>query len=136
VLTSLALTGTSTLASSSDASIEAAAAWIRWLPAGLPAAGYVRLINTGDKAMYLISAASPDFEEVSLHRTVEHGGTVSMVTVGKLLIGPHSTIELGANSYHFMLMRPRNPLQPGGHVPVTLSFLGSESLTVQFEVRK
>ena len=135
-LASLALAGICRAASSSAAPIEVAAAWIRWLPAGVPAAGYATLINTRDKAMYLISAASPNYEEVSLHRTVERGGTVSMVPVEKLFIGPHSTLDLGANSYHFMLMRPLKPLQPGDHVPVMLRFLGGASLTVEFEVRK
>ena len=43
-------------AGSSEAPIEVSAAWIRWLPAGLPAAGYATLVNTGDTPVSLISA--------------------------------------------------------------------------------
>ena len=133
---SLSLAGPLVAAGSPEAPIEVAAAWIRWLPAGLPAAGYATLVNTGDTPVYLISASSPGYEDITLHRTVERGGTVSMVPVEKLTIDPHSSLDFAASAYHFMLMRPRMPLAPGDHVPITLRFLEGTSLTAQFELRK
>jgi periplasmic copper chaperone A len=133
---SLLLARSSAVAGSPEAPIEVATAWIRWLPAGLPAAGYATLVNRGDKPMSLISASSPDYEDITLHRTVERGGTVSMVPVEKLTINPHSSLNFAAGAYHFMLMQPRKPLTPGDHVPITLRFLEGPSLTVQFEIRK
>jgi copper(I)-binding protein len=50
-------------------------AWIRSLPAGLPAGGYIRLSNVGDTAVNLVAASSPAYAEVSIHRSVESGGT-------------------------------------------------------------
>ena len=133
---SLSLASPCAAAASPGAPIEVTAAWIRWLPAGLPAAGYATLVNTGDTPVSLISASSPDYEDVTLHRTVERDGTVSMVPVEKLTIDPHTSLSFAASDYHFMLMRPRKPLAPGDHVPVTLRFLEGAPLTVQFEVRK
>ena len=46
-------------------------AWIRWLPAGLPAGGYMSLTNRGDAAVNLVAASSPAYAEVSIHRNVE-----------------------------------------------------------------
>src|SRR5271169_4361505 len=59
-------------AAPSDLTIEDA--WIRWLPANLPAAGYVRIRNAGAAPATLIGAASPAYTRVSLHRSAEQGG--------------------------------------------------------------
>jgi copper(I)-binding protein len=49
-------------------------AWIRWLPADLPAAGYVRMTTRAPRAVTLVGAASPAYAHVSLHRSVTEGG--------------------------------------------------------------
>src|ERR1700761_1385779 len=53
-------------------------AWIRLLPAGLPSAGYLTLVNDGDTAAILRGATSPNFEDVSIHQTVRDGARVGM----------------------------------------------------------
>ncbi len=112
------------------------AAWIRWLPAGLPAGGYMSLTNIGDTAVNLVAASSPAYAEVSIHRSVESGGTITMQPVTQITIEPHSRVDFAAAGYHFMLMQPAKPLEPGGHVPISLRFADGSSLEVQFEVRK
>lgn len=111
-------------------------AWIRWLPSDLPAAGYTTLANTGDRTVNLIGASSPDYGDVSLHRNYTRAGTVEMMPVDQIPIGPHSSLNFAATGYHMMLMQPHRPIKPGDHVPITLRFAGGSSLTVSFEVRK
>lgn len=111
-------------------------AWIRWLPAGLPAGGYMTLTNLGDTAVNLVAASSPAYAEVSIHRSVGSGGTVGMRPVAQITIEPHSSVDFAAAGYHFMLMQPIKPLEPGDRVPIALRFADGSSLTVQFEVRK
>ncbi len=111
-------------------------AWIRWLPAGLPAGGYMSLTNMGDTAVNLVAASSPAYAEVSIHRSVENGGTIVMQPVAQITIEPHSGVDFSAAGYHFMLMQPTKPLEPGGRVPISLRFADGSSLEVQFEVRK
>jgi copper(I)-binding protein len=111
-------------------------AWIRWLPANLPAAGYATLTNIGEKPEILIHATSPDYGEVSLHRNRNEGGSIEMVSVTEITINPHSSLSFTAAGYHMMLVRPNKPLKPGDHVPITLRFVGGSSLTVPFDVRK
>ena len=41
------------------ATITVSDAWVRWLPANLPAGGYVTLRNTGIRAQTLTGATSP-----------------------------------------------------------------------------
>ena len=116
--------------------IQVVEAWIRWLPAGLPAGGYVTLTNTGAKPVNLIAASSPDYGEVSIHHSIHRGGTIEMVPVERITINPHSSLNFAATGYHFMLMQPSKSRVPGDHVPITLRFADGASLTVQFEVRK
>ena len=111
-------------------------AWIRWLPAGLPAGGYMSLTNMGDTAVNLVAASSSAYVEMSIHRSVESGGAVAMRPVAQITIGPHSRVDFAAAGYHIMLTQPIKPLEPGGHVPITLRFADGSSLTVQFELRK
>jgi hypothetical protein len=116
--------------------IQVEDAWIRWLPANLPAAGYATLTNIGDRPEVLIAASSPDYGEVSLHQSRNHGGSVEMVPVDRITVAAHSTLSFAVAGYHMMLMQPAKPLKPGDRVPITLRFAGGSSLTVDFEVRK
>jgi copper(I)-binding protein len=111
-------------------------AWIRWLPAGVPAGGYATLTNTGDKPMMLIAVSSPAYGEVSIHRSVERQGMMEMRPVAQITIVAHSSLNFAASGYHFMLMQPSRSVKLGDRVPITLRFADGRSLTVQFEVRK
>ncbi len=124
------------LAPAATPGLRVDAAWIRWLPAGLAAGGYMSMSNLGDTAVSLVAASSPVYAGVSIHRSVESGGTVTMRPVAQITIEPHSRVDFAAAGYHFMLMQPLKPIEPGDHVPIVLRFAGGTSLTVQFEVRK
>jgi len=115
--------------------VRADNAWIRWLPEGLPAAAYLTLTDSGDAPAVLIGASSPSYGSISLHRSVETGGTMSMVPVEKITINPHSSLDFGLAHYHMMLMQPKAGVRPGAHVPITLSFVDGTALEVDFEVR-
>jgi copper(I)-binding protein len=92
--------------------------WIRWLPAGVPAAGYLTLVNAGDRSLALIAAESADFGSVTIHRSVAREGITRMEEVKEIAVGPHSRLDFGEQ------------------VPITLHFRDGTSLTIPFEVRK
>jgi periplasmic copper chaperone A len=110
-------------------------AWVRWLPAGVPLAGYLTVTNLGDAPITLVGASSSAFGEISLHRSIESGGQVWMSPVERLTIGPHARLEFAATGYHLMLMRPGAPIEPQARVTIVLHFEGGASLAVPFEVR-
>jgi copper(I)-binding protein len=110
--------------------------WIRWLPAGVPAAGYLTLVNTGDESLALIAAESADFGSVTIHRSVAREGIMRMEEVEEIAVGPHSRLDFGAQGYHLMLMNPQRPLEAAKQIPITLRFRDGTSLTIPFEVRK
>jgi len=111
-------------------------AWIRWLPANLPAGGYLTVANRGGRAVVLVGASSPDYAGVGLHRSVIQGGLSKMQPVERIVIAPHSTLAFRATGYHLMLTTPTRPVAPGARVPITLHFADGRSLVVNFEVRK
>jgi periplasmic copper chaperone A len=127
-------TAASTLASEAQA-VQIKAAWIRWLPGGVPLAGYATLANVSDQPVVLTSVTSNAFHDLSLHQTQQAGGTVRMSPLERISVAPHSTLDFEARGIHLMLMQPRATLDPRGEIPITLHFADGSSLTVQFQVR-
>jgi copper(I)-binding protein len=115
--------------------VRTKAAWIRWLPGGVPLAGYATLANVSDQPIVLTSATSAEFNDLSLHQTLQTGGTVRMSPLERISIAPHTTLDFEARGIHLMLMQPREPLDPRGEIPITLHFADGSALTVQFQVR-
>jgi copper(I)-binding protein len=116
--------------------IQVLAAWVRWLPAGLPRAGYLTLANTGDKALRVVAVSSPSYRDVSLHRTVTHGDVEDMVPVKELTLEPHKTLEFETTGYHLMLMQPTASADTSTRISIALQFSDGSVLTVPLEVRK
>src|SRR5580704_17185782 len=102
--------------------VQIKAAWIRWLPGGVPLAGYATLANVSDQTLTLTSATSPAFHDLSLHQTLQSGGTVRMSPLDRVSIAPHTTLDFEARGIHLMLMQPRETFDPHGLVPITLHF--------------
>jgi copper(I)-binding protein len=122
-------------AAAPPATIAVSDAWVRWLPANLPAGGYVTLRNTGIRAQTLTGATSPDYAEISLHQSVQRDGVSQMQPVAQIEIAPGHALSLAAGSYHLMLEQPTRPLKPGDEVSITFHFAGGSSTTAQFAVR-
>jgi hypothetical protein len=111
-------------------------AWIRWLPAQLPAAGYATLRNLSAQPVTLIGASTSDYATAMFHESRDQHGIEKMLPVDPILIRAHAEVRFAPAGYHIMLMEPQRAIQPGDHVLLTLHFAGGQSLPVQFEVRK
>jgi periplasmic copper chaperone A len=115
--------------------VQIKSAWVRWLPGGVPLAGYATLANLSDQPAVLTSATSDAFHDLSLHQTLQSGGTVRMSPLERITIAPHTTLDFEARGIHLMLMQPRAAFDPHGEVAITLHFADGSSLTAQFQVR-
>jgi len=122
-------------ASSWAADLTVSGAWIRQLPAGAPAGGYFTLHNHGSRATELVGASSPDYAMVMLHKTVENGGTSTMVGVDSIELPAGGAISFSPGGYHLMLMHAKRRFELGSRVPVTLRFDDGRTLDADFEVR-
>ncbi len=116
-------------------SLDVKDAWIRWLPAGLPGAGYMTVTNPGSVERVLVGADSPDFGEVGIHQSRVANGMNSMLPVASLALAPHATLRFAEGGYHLMLMRPRRDLHPGDRVTVVLHLQDGGAVAVEFRVR-
>jgi copper(I)-binding protein len=117
------------------ADVQVDDAWIRWLPADVPSAGYMTLVNKGSADRVLTAVTSPAYGEVSIHQSLEDHGVSSMRPVGAITLKPHAVVHFSEGGYHLMLMQPRRPLHPGDKVVMTLRFAEGPPLDVVFSVR-
>ncbi len=108
---------------------------VRWLPSGLPAAGYVTLSNAGDKPVDLVSVSSPDYGSTMLHQTVSNGTTETMIMVDRLTIPAHGSATISPGNYHLMLMQAKHTIAPGDTVHLKLKFSDGETLDTPFMVK-
>ncbi len=136
LLGAVALGFTSGAFAQTPAPIRVTDAWIRWLPAGLPAGGYMILHNDSDHPVALEQASSPDYGQTMLHHSEMQNGTMRMLPVHSVEVPAHGQLEFKPGGYHIMLMQPRHDLHPGDRVPVSLRFSNGQQLRVSFEVRK
>lgn len=124
----------SVLAMAADVMVDNA--WIREAPPGAAAlAGYMSLMNHADKSAMLVGASSPAFANVMLHRTVMEEGMAKMVHQKQIEIPAQGTVTFEPNSYHLMLMKPKQQLKAGDKVEVTLEFKDGKTMAVTHEVR-
>jgi periplasmic copper chaperone A len=111
-------------------------AWIRWLPANLPAGGYLTLRNDGSRTQTLTAVSSTDYRDITLHRTSMQDHVSTMQPVQQVAIPPHQSLSFAANGYHIMLEHATRSLQPGDRVSMTLRFADGSTLDVPFDVRR
>lgn len=109
-------------------------AWIRWLPANLPSAGYAVIVNDSDTPLRLTGVRSADYGMVMLHRSLLADNDSRMEMVPSLEIPAHASVTLAPGGYHLMLSRATRTLKPGDKVPMTFEFAGGAELQADFSV--
>jgi len=101
----LLLAGCSRPAAESQLLFEGA--WVRAMPPGsMRTAVCGRLVNNSNVDLEITAYTSPQFADVSLHRTVLEDGMSRMKEVPTLMIPAGSEIELAPGGYHLMFMQP------------------------------
>jgi len=108
--------------------------WMRFLTPRIPAAGYFTLHNNGGQPVVLTGAASPDCNQLMLHRSVEGSGTARMVMVPAVTVPAHGSVTFQPGGYHLMCMLPSAAIAPGKSVPVSLRFRDGSALSASFPV--
>ena len=126
------------------ASVTVTNAWIRELPANLPAAGYFTLHNDAKTPIALTGASSPACGSLAMHETRTAGaagsmggmgGMSSMREVARVDVPPGGTIRFEPGGFHLMCMEPKPAIKPGNEIAVTLDFSDGTNITAEFAVR-
>ena len=115
--------------------ITVSSAWIRYLPAGVPAGGFFTVHNRGKQSLALIGASSPDYAMVMIHKTIEDGGVSKMVPVDKINLPAGGNVSFHPGGYHLMFMHAKHDIKVGSKITVMLEFSGGQKVPAQFEVR-
>lgn len=115
--------------------IQVRDAWIRWLPANVPGAGYMTVTNTGAAARMLTGASSRDYGDVSMHQTRVRNGMNEMTPVESVELIPLRPVRFAEGGYHLMLLHPKRSLKVGDRVLIALHFAQGPPLEIPFEVR-
>ena len=126
---------TNTPPAAKPAPVTISDAWIRSLPAGLPAAGYFTLHNTGTKTLSLTGAASPACGTLMLHQSENSGGMSSMASMMSIDVPAGKSVSFAPTGFHLMCENPKPALKIGAEVPVTLQFSDGSEASAQFPVR-
>ena len=109
--------------------------WVRAAPPGAGMlAGYMVVRNAGKAPVRLVSAQSPDFGAVELHRTAVVNGISTMRPAGELTIAPGVSLNIETGGLHLMLMQPKRELKAGDSVRLRLHFGDGTALTVDAPV--
>ena len=113
------------------------AAWIRAMPPGMKmTAGFGRLHNADTETIELTAFASPQFGDVSLHRTQLVDGVSRMREVPVLEIAAGESVTLEPGGYHLMLMMPIGPLATGQMITVEMTTGDGASFEFQMPVER
>ncbi|MGI4902373.1 MAG: copper chaperone PCu(A)C [Janthinobacterium lividum] len=134
----ISLVGALICAPSSEAApanaVSVSGAWVRWLPSGLPAAGYMTIVNHGSQTLAIVSASSPDYDSAMLHRSVHNGSSERMEMVDKLDVPAHGQIALSPGDYHLMLTDAKHKIAPGDTIHVEIDLSDGSKLDVPMPV--
>lgn len=100
------------------------------LPAvsGRPAACYVMV--TSDKADALTGVTSPQAGRIEMHSTKAENGMMRMRQETSMAVPARGMLHMAPGSAHLMLFDLAAGLQPGGTLPLTLSFQSGAKVTV------
>jgi copper(I)-binding protein len=109
-------------------------AWIRWLPASLPAAGYAEIVNDSDATVRITGASSSAYGMAMLHHSRLAHGDSTMEMVDHLDIPAHGRVKLAPGGYHLMLSHAKRSIKPGDTVKITLDLAGGARLQTDFPV--
>jgi copper(I)-binding protein len=123
------------VASAAANDVQVEDAWIRWLPADIPAGGYMTLLNTGNADRVLVAVTSTDYGDIGIHESLVDHGVSKMRPVESITLKPHIPLRFREGGYHLMLMQPHRGIHPGDHVVMTLRFREGPPLDVVFAVR-
>ena len=132
-----ALVGFTPLLHADTSKIRFSQGWIKHLPPVVPMrAGYLTIANNSKQAHEIIAFQSESFERVELHETMMLEGTMSMVELDSLPLPANASEELKPGGKHLMLIQPKESLDIGDDINVTVTFEDGSSKRVQLEIRR
>ncbi len=98
-------------------------------------AGYLTLVNSGEKTVRVVGASSDQFEAVEIHEMHMKDGVMTMKPVPALTIPAGGKVSLAPGGLHLMLIRPHKPFRAGDTIRVMLKLDDGSTLAVNLPVK-
>ena len=112
-------------------------AWIAEAPPSSGVnAGYMRVENTGQTTVTLLSVESPAFPEIEIHQSTIENNIASMEQIRRIDIAPEQQLNFAPGDFHLMLYNTGKSPQSGETIQLMLQFADGTSISVQAGVRK
>lgn len=121
-----------TAAPAEDITVEQC--WVRLLPSHLPSAGYFVIHNNSEEAVEVLAAATPSYDDVMLHETVEEDGMTKMKMADSLSVPARGSLDFTPGGLHAMFEQPTGKLEIGDTMQMELLFSGEQKLSVSCKV--
>lgn len=110
--------------------------WSRPAAAGMTAAGYLTITNSGAKPDVLLRVETSVAEKVEIHRGAMAGNVMDMAELpGGMPIPARGAATFAPLGAHLMLIRLKQALKDGDKVPATLVFKRAGRVRVDFAVQ-
>lgn len=111
-----------------------------WSPEAPPVAkvmaGYLTLVNNGNKKITIVKSESPLFSRVEIHSMEMKDGMMSMKKLEQVSIDSKASLKLKPGNLHLMLIGPKNRVLAGNKIPVTLHFKNGGTFSFELDVNK
>jgi copper(I)-binding protein len=122
------------LTSLAHAQLEVKDAWVRTAVPGQSGTGAFMTLTAKDGAK-LVGASSPVAGVTEVHEMKMDGDVMRMRAVPSLDLPAGKAVQLKPGGFHVMLMELKQPLPPGGTVPLTLTLRDAKGQESQVEVK-
>lgn len=110
-------------------------AWVREAIVDRPLnAGYMTLINVGNKEEILIKVESDAFKSIEVHEMSTVNGLMKMQELEELVIPPNGQARLAPGGKHLMMKEPTRKIKKGQNVDLTLSFKSGKKQTISVKI--
>lgn len=127
----------SSLSQADSTNVKFINGWIKQLPPVIPMrAGYMQISNRSDQSHEIVAIHSEAFEKVEMHETTMADGMMKMIQQYSIVIPAKGLVELKPGGKHLMLIAPKQAMQIGDMIDLTVSFSDETSRQIQLEVRK
>ncbi len=98
--------------------------------------GAAYLVVHDSVADQITGFSTPVASMAELHQSRMNNGVMEMRPVASLPVGPGHDVTLAPGGYHLMLMGLKQPLKPGDHFPLTLTFAKAGAVTTDVTVER
>jgi copper(I)-binding protein len=96
--------------------------------------GYLKIQSLSDQDVYIVGVSSPDYQSVSIHKSIQVDGMHKMESVASLKIPSGEKISLEPGGMHLMLHMPAGQRKVGDFTSIVFALDDGSNMTFKMPV--